>query len=49
MISLSKQTVQHIIDLLKEDWDCGELEKDGIPMNDGEKMIVFLEGKLGGK
>ncbi len=42
MIALSVQSVQHIVDLLKEDWPVG----GGEPMNEGEKMIRFLEDKI---
>lgn len=46
MIMLSKQTVQHIVDLLKEDWPTTVLETDPLLLNEGEKMIHFLEKKL---
>lgn len=45
MIHLSEQTVQHVIDLLKEDWETGDIAGDGL-QNEGEKMIAFLEKKL---
>lgn len=47
MITLSVQTVQHIVDLLREDWPVSVTIEDGSPLlNEGEKMIRFLEKKL---
>lgn len=50
MISLSAQTVQHVVDLLREDWPVDTKLKDDSPLlGEGEKMIRFLEKKLEGK